>query len=85
MEVYVEKFTAKVNQEENHHEVILRGERSNSHLILTNVRGTKDIADGLVYELVIREPQAKAVQAKNEKILEEKNVGQNENSQKPAS
>ena len=81
MEIYVEKFTAKVNQEENHHEVILRGERSNSHLILTNVRGTKDIVDGLVYELVIREPQAKAVQAKNEKVLE--NVGKNENSQKP--
>lgn len=56
---YSETMIARVNEEGNHHEVILRGFESVNTLVLRNQRGTKGFKDGSRYTVTFTEiPEA---------------------------
>ena len=54
-EIYKEKISVNVNEEDGFHEAMIRGLHSNANLVLRNVKTARALENGKTYELVIRE------------------------------
>lgn len=64
---FTEEMVARVNQEGDHHEVLLRGLKSNSNLSFRNTHGAKGFKNGSIYTVTFTEnlPEPEAEETAN--------------------